>query len=245
MTSTVRTNLKSQNVSTSREASDHSAGESFLQQNRSEASKKKTKKNKTKCFFEGTVSIETWGIYADLAGLLDAICFLQTQSVFLNQAKSALERLEQLPNRVKTGFSKLGQTATSAELATFITDLLHKTDQKNSLIEYANPDNALTSVSAKQLNSNALNEQKDLRDFADTIQRRLDLLDNKKEHLMRLAHDARLRIEEINHPSINNDPQNLNDATNRTLSELHSASFKAFESQTIRLPKTVLNLIKN
>ena len=233
------------NVSASLEASDHSAGGSFWQRNRGRAYEKKIKKAKKKGFFEGSVSMATWGIYADLAGLLDAICLLQTQSALLNQAKSALDRLKRLSNRAETGCSRQDPATTPAELAAFITDMLYKTGQKSNSNEDENPANDPTCVPPKSLQSKPLNDEADWSNFSNIIQERLHLLDNRKEHLMGLAQSARLRIEEINHPCVNNDQQNLNDVTNRTLNDLHSASFKAFQSQTLRLPKTVLSLINN
>ena len=73
----------------------------------------------------------------------------------------------------------------------------------------------------------------------------MKMLENEKEHLLGLAQSARLRIEESNHPGMNVALQNLSDATNRTLDEFNSQSFKVFQWQTFRLPKKVLNLINN
>jgi len=245
MTATVNTSLKSVNVSASLEASDHSGGALFWRRNGGHSNKKKLNKPIKKAFFEGSVSMATWGIYADLAALLDAICLLQTQSTFLNQAKSALERMKRLSNQPETGRNKPGQSTTSTQLAAFITDVFYKTGQMSSLNEYENPTNSLSKTTPKQLQSNVLNNETDWDNLGNVIQQRLDLLDHRKEHLMGLAQSARLRIEEINNPCVIEGQQNLNDATNRTLNELHSASFKAFQSQTVRLPKTVLSLVNN
>ena len=122
---------------------------------------------------------------------------------------------------------------------------VRRSRQKSNSSEDENPANDPTCVPPKSLQSKPLNDEADWSNFSNIIQERLHLLDNRKEHLMGLAQSARLRIEEINHPCVNNDQQNLNDVTNRTLNELHSASFKAFQSQTLRLPKTVLSLINN
>jgi len=102
MSTTVSTKLNSINVSASLEASDHSAGDTFWQQNENRGKEKKQKKLVNKGFFEGSVPMEIRGIYADLAGLMNAICLLQTQSAFLNQAKSGIDRLERMTRRTKT-----------------------------------------------------------------------------------------------------------------------------------------------
>ena len=236
MTTTVTTNLSPMNVTASLEASDNSAGDSFWQQNGGRGDEKKSKKDRKKGFFEGSVPAETWGIYADLASLMNAICLLQTQSAFLIQAKSAIERLERLSNQPKTGGRKMDQAATTAELTAFVADVLHKTQHKTD----SNADDP-----AKRLKANTLNHRANCSDFADLIQNRMKLLETEKEHLLRLAQSARLRIEKGNHPGMNVVLQNLSDATNRTLDEFNTQSFKVIQSQTIRLPKKVLNLINN
>jgi len=233
------------NVTASFEVSDNSAGDSFWRENGGRSEEKKPKKGRKKGFFEGSVPAETWGIYADLAGLMNAICLLQTQSAFLNQAKSAVERLQRLSNQPKTGGRKMDDTATTAKLTAFIADILHKTQDKTD----SNADQTATSTlayyEAKRLQLNTLNHIKNCRDFADLIQNRMKILENEKKHLLGLAQSARLRIEESNHPGMNVALQNLSDATNRTLDEFNSQSFKVFQCQTIRLPKKVLNLINN
>ena len=139
----------------------------------------------------------------------------------------------------------MDQAATTAELTAFVADVLHKTQHKTD----SNADETATNTpefdQAKQLQSNTLNHQTNWSDFADLIQNRMKLLEDKKEHLLGLALSARLRIEESNHPGMNVARQNLSDATNRTLDELNKQSYKVFKSQTIRLPKKVLNLINN
>ena len=245
MTTTVTTNLTPMNVTASLGTSDNSAGDSFWQRNGGHREEKNPKKARKKAFFQGSVSAETWGIYADLAGLMNAICLLQTQSAFLNQAKSAVVRLERLSNQPKTDGSESDQSTTTAELAAFIADVLHKTQHKTDWNEDETATNALLHDPAKQLQSNTLNHCADWSNFGDLIQNRLELLENEKEHLLGLAQSARLRIEESNHPTVNTELQNLSDATNRTLDELNTQSFKAFQSQTVRLPKKVLSLINN
>lgn len=245
MTTTVTPSLTPMNVTASLEASDNSAGNSFWQGNGGRGEEKKTKKGRKKEFFEGSVTAETWGIYADLAGLMNAICLLQTQSAFLNQAKSAVARLERLSNQPKTGRRKMDQTTTTAELTAFIAEVLHKTQHKTDLNEDETATNTVVYDPAKRLQSKTLNHRTDWSDFGDLIQYRMELLENEKEHLLGLAQSARLRIEESNHPKMNTELQSLNDATNRTLDELNTQSFKAFHSQTIRLPKKVLSLINN
>jgi len=232
-------------VPASLEASDNSAGDSFWQGSGGRGEEKKPKKARIKCFFGGSVPAETWGIYADLAGLMNAICLLQTQSAFLNQAKSAVERLQRLSNQPKTSGRKMDQAATTAKLTAFIADVLHKTHHKTDLNADETATNTLAYDTAKRLQSKTLNHRTNWSDFADLIQNRMNLLENEKEHLMGLAQSARLRIEESNHPGMNVVLQNLSDATNRTLDELNTQSFKVFQSQTIRLPKKVLNLINN
>ena len=76
MTTTVTTKLMPMNVTASFEASDNSAGDSFWRGNGGRSEEKKPKKGRQKGFFEGSVPAETWGIYADLAGLMNAICLL-------------------------------------------------------------------------------------------------------------------------------------------------------------------------
>ena len=245
MTTTVTTNLSPMNVTASLEASDNSASGSFCQQNGERGEEKKSKKVRKKGFFEGSVPAETWGIYADLAGLMNAICLLQTQSAFLNQAKSAVERLQRLSNQPKTSGRKMDQAATTAKLTAFIADVLHKTHHKTDLNADETATNTLAYDTAKRLQSKTLNHRTNWSDFTDLIQNRMKLLETEKEHLLGLAQSARLRIEESNHPGMNVVLQNLSDATNRTLDELNTQSFKVFQSQTIRLPKKVLNLINN
>ena len=74
MTATVNTSLKAVNVSASLEASDHSGGQSFRQRKKVHSNEKKIDKIRKKSLFESSVSMATWGIYADLAALLDAGC---------------------------------------------------------------------------------------------------------------------------------------------------------------------------
>ena len=245
MTTTVTTNLMPMNVTASFEASDNSAGDSFWRGNGGRSEEKKTKKGRKKGFFEGSVPAETWGIYADLAGLMNAICLLQTQSAFLNQAKSAVERLQQLSNQPKTAGRKTDVAATTAKLTAFIADILHKIQHKTELNADQTATNTLAYDESKRLQLKTLNHLTNCSDFADLIQKRMKMLENKKEHLQGLAQCARLRIEESNHPGMNVALQNLSDATNRTLDEFNSQSFKVFQCQTIRLPKKVLNLINN
>ena len=244
MTTTVTTNLTPMNITAPFEASDNSAGDSSWLGNGERGEGKKPKKAK-RGFFEGSVPAETWGIYADLAGLMNAICLLQTQSAFLNQAKSAVERLQRLSNQPKTSGRKMDQAATTAKLTAFIADVLHKTHHKTDLNADETATNTLAYDTAKRLQSKTLNHRTNWSDFTDLIQNRMNLLETEKEHLLGLAQSARLRIEESNHPGMNVVLQNLSDATNRTLDELNTQSFKVFQSQTIRLPKKVLNLINN
>ena len=245
MTTTVTTNITPMNVTASLETSDNSPSNSFWQRNGERGEDKKPKKASKKAFFEGSVPAKTWGIYADLAGLMNAICLLQTQSAFLNQAKSAIVRLDRLSHQAEADGSGLDQTTTIAELAAFIADVLHKTQHKTVLNEDETATNALAHNQPKQLLSNSLNDRTDWNGFDDLIQNKLELLENQEEHLLGLARSARLRIEESNHPGVNTVQQNISDATNRSLHELSSQSFKAFQSQITRLPKKVLCLISN
>ncbi len=244
MATTVTTNLTPMNVTASFEASDNSAGDSSWLGNGDRGEGKKAKKAK-RGFFEGSVPAETWGIYADLAGLMNAICLLQTQTAFLNQAKSAVERLQRLSNQQKTGGRKMDDAARTAKLTAFIAKILNKTQHKTELNADQTATNTLAYDKAKRLQLNTLNHRTNCSDIADLIQNRMKMLENEKEHLLGLAQSARLRIEESNHPGMNVALQNLSDATNRTLDEFNSQSFKVFQWQTIRLPKKVLNLINN
>ena len=245
MATTVTTNPPPRNVSASLGTSDNSAGGLFWRRNGQRGEENQPRKIRAKSFFEGSVPAETWGIYADLAGLMNALCLLQTQSSFLTQAKSAVERLERLFKHPEAGGNEFDETATTAELAVFIADVLHKTQHKTISNNDESATNPLAHGPAKQLQSDVLDHCTDWSKFSDLIQNRLNLLENEQEHLLGLAQSARLRIEKTNHSCVNTEQENLSDATNRTLHELNSQSFNAFQSQTVRLPKKVLCLINN
>jgi len=243
MSTTVNMKLNSINVSASLEASDHSAGDTFWQQNENRGKEKKQKKLVNKGFFEGSVPMVIRGIYADLAGLMNAICLLQTQSAFLNQAKSAIDRLERMTSRTKTNTER--NRGIKSELTTFIANALQKTAQINeSNLEDKSVDTPPL-YTFKPLQAKLLKDNNDWGNLSALIQERLKSLKDQNQHLMGLARSARLRIEEFIHHSEHSEQQDVSNATTRTLNELHSGSFKAFHSQSGRLPNSALGLINN
>ena len=85
-------------IAPSSESSDNSGHEEYYpdggRQNHERFEQKKTNAS----FSGGTIPVESWQTYADLAGIMDAISEIQTKEMFTTMAKEALTRMKNCEN---------------------------------------------------------------------------------------------------------------------------------------------------
>ena len=133
MKTTLLANIPANSIPPAFSASGNSGtGLSWSQGARQNGQKKaKTKKNRS--YFSGTLSADTWSIYADLASLMDAISLVQTQGTFLEKANIAVRRLERLIKNPKNSDSNSNKHSKN-ELSKFVSDMLNRTELQSDRI---------------------------------------------------------------------------------------------------------------
>jgi len=253
MTAIQTTNPPARNITPSFGASDNSGNQSFWLYNGGQSQDQKPGYLNIKEFFEGSVPVETWETYADLAGLMNAISLLQTKRVFLKIAQKSIHGLKKIFNesekQVETELNESDQSARFSELSSFVIGVLNRTGQESSNNGDQKIGKGIESKSDMQLHSNRFTpifqSHQGLDQSYKLIQERLDLTELEKAHLLKLALEARLKIEKINKSENPLLPQNINEATNETLQQFNRQSVKSIVSQTISLPIKALNLINN
>ena len=105
MKTTLPTNIPASSILPAFSASDNSGAGLFWSQGARQNGQKKAKNQKNRSYFSGTLSADTWSIYADLASLMDAICLVQTQGTFLEKANIAVRRLKRFIKNPKNSDS--------------------------------------------------------------------------------------------------------------------------------------------
>mgnify|MGYP001162341503 FL=1 len=253
MTAIQTTNSPSRNIIPSFGASDNSGNQSFWLHNDARSEGKKRQPLNLKGFSEGSVPVETWEVYADLAGLMNAISHLQTQKAFLKMAQKSIHGLKKIfnetENQIETKLSEPDQSARFSELSSLVIDALNRARKESTQNGDLMVSTGAESESDMQLTSNRLapnfHSYQDLDQSYKIIQKHLDLTELEKAHLLKLALGARLKIERINRSEKPLLPQKVNEATNETLQQFGRQSVKSIASQTIRLPRKALSLINN
>ena len=90
--------VQTKTIAPSSESSDNSRHEEYYpdgdRQNHERFQQKKTNAS----FSGGTIPVESWQTYADLAGIMDAISEIQTKEMFTTMAKEALTRMKNCEN---------------------------------------------------------------------------------------------------------------------------------------------------
>ena len=254
MTAILTTSPPARNVIPSFRASDNSGSQSFFLYDGALSQNKKQRHLNLQELSEGSVSVETWKIYADLAGLMNAISLLQTQMAFLKLAQKSIHGLRKIfnetENQIGTELGEPDNYEKFSELSSFVIDVLNRTRTESA---HNGELNVNTSSEPKRdimpLDSSSLAPKfqsfQDLDQSHKLIQERLDLMELEKAHLLKLALGARLKIEEINQSERPLTPQKMNEATNKTLQQFGHQSIKAIASQTTSLPRKALSLIDN
>ena len=253
MTAIQTTNSPARNIIPSFGASDNSGNQSFGLYNGGRSEGKKRQPLNLKGFSEGSVPVETWEVYADLAGLMNAISHLQTQKAFLKMAQKSIHGLKKIfnetENQIETKLSEPDQSARFSELSSLVIDALNRARKESTQNGDLMVSTGAESESDMQLISNRLapnfHSSQDLDQSYKIIQERLDLTELEKAHLLKLALGARLKIERINRSEKPLLPQKVNEATYETLQQFGRQSVKSIASQTIRLPRKALSLINN
>ena len=132
MKTTLLANIPANSIPPAFSASDNSGAALSWSQGARQNGQKKAKNQKNKSYFSGTLSADTWCIYADLASLMDAICLVQTQGTFLEKAIS-VRRLERLIKNPKNSDSNSNKHSKN-ELSKLVSDMLNRTELQLSLI---------------------------------------------------------------------------------------------------------------
>jgi hypothetical protein len=246
-------NPPERNIIPSFGASDNSGNQSFCLYNGGQSQGKKPGHFNIKGFSEGSVPVETWETYADLAGLMNAISLLQTKRAFLKMALKSIHGLKKIFNesekQVETELSEPDQSARFSELSSFVIGVLNRTGQESANNGDQKISKGIESQNDTQLPPSRLapkfQSHQGLDQSFKLIQERLDIMETEKAHLLKLALEARLKIEKFNKTENTLLPQKVNEATNETLQQFGRQSVKSIVSQTIRLSRKALNLINN
>jgi len=253
MTAIQTTNPPARNTISSFGASDNSGNQSFWLYNGGQSQGKKPRHPNIKGFSEGSVPVETWETYADLAGLMNAISLLQTKRAFLKMAQKSIHGLKKIFNKsekqVETELSEPDQSPRFSELSSFVIGVLNRTGQESANNGDQKIGMEIESKNDMQLPPSRLaptfKSHQNLDQSYKLIQERLDITELENAHVQKLALDACLKIEKINKSENPLLPQKVNEATNETLQQFDRQSVKSIVSQTIRLPRKALNLINN
>jgi len=225
-------------IAPSSESSDQSGNEEFFQEGTGGDHEKDSKKRDYFSLSAGTIPVESWLKYADLAGIMDAISELQTQEMFISMAKKALSRVRNCDRETKNFEFSI--------LSSRFFDLLshiNSTEGRSGTIPGEGD-------SFNQLKLNGLAsknpEEIDWNGMLEILDEQQKLLANKKEHLQSLANAARQNIEKHNNTDhyrrvvLNQDnPEHL------PQTEIATASNVAIETQALQLPKRAIQLINN
>ncbi len=242
MKTTLPTNIPASSILPAFSASDNSGEGLLWSQGARQNGQKKAKTKKNRSYFSGTLSADTWSIYADLASLMDAICLVQTQGTLLEKANIAVQRLEQLIKNPKNNDSNSDKNKKN-ELSKFVSDTLNRTELQSDRIRKPIK-KEIPLNNTKHLITNNLSEIDEWESFEKMTRDSLETIKSDHDHLIGLAKKARLKIQKNNHSSLMNEKQCLDKATIWTVNELKHHSFRVYKIQTDRLPKNALRLIK-
>ena len=243
MKTTLLTNIPANSIPPAFSASDNSGAGLSWSQGARQNGQKKAKNQKNNSYFSGTLSADTWSIYADLASLMDAISLVQTQGTFLEKANIAVLRLERLIKNPKNSDSNSSKHS-KYELSKFVSDMLNRTELQSDRIRNSST-KEIPLNNTKHLITNNLSAIDEWESFEKMTRDRLETIKSEHDHLIDLAKNARLKIQKNNHSSLMNEKQCLDKATIWTVNELKHHSFRVYKIQTDRLPKNALRLINN
>ena len=222
-------------IAPSSESSDNSGHEEYYpddgRQNHERLEQKKSKAS----FSVGTIPVESWQTYADLAGIMDAISEIQTKEMFTTMAKEALTRMKNCENDPEP-------TEYAKQSSLFLDLMSHANVVKNIPTETPDHEKQLKLSKFVPDDSGEIDWIETL-EFLDEHQKRLA---RKKDHLQSQAKAARHNIEKFNKTDDYCQPvANQYKVDQSTLPELLQAADLAIETQTLHLPRRAVQLINN
>lgn len=222
-------------IAPSSESSDNSGHEEYYPDGGRQNHERFEQKKPNASFSGGTIPVESWQTYADLAGIMDAISEIQTKEMFTTMAKEALTRMKNCENDP--------EPTEYAKQSSLLLDLMsHANVLENSSTE--TPDHEKQSKLSKFVPDDAGEiDWIGTLEFLDEQQKRLA---REKDHLQSQAKAAQHNIEKFNKTDDYCQPMaNQSEVNQSTLPELLQAADLAIETQTLHLPRRAVQLINN
>ena len=225
-------------ISPSSESSDNSGHAEYYPDTGRQGRNKEEKKKSLGSFSSGSIPVESWQTYADLAGMMDAISNIQTQEMFISKAKEELDRMKSFNGKTE-----------NPELTTLSTTFLNLLSRANlscdvadSTNTHGNSTNHLKYKGLEFNNSVGI----DWQETFSVLNEHQTHLATKRQHLLSQAKEARRNIEKFNKTGELTRPHfNETEIDHMTLADLIGANESSVETQTIHLPKRVAQLINN
>ena len=220
-------------IAPSSESSDNS-GEEYYPDGGKQKHERFEQKKPNASFSGGTIPVESWQTYADLAGIMDAISEIQTKEMFTTMAKEALTRMKNCENDP--------EPTEYANQSSLFWDLMsHANVVENSPTETPDHEKQLKLSKFVPHDSREIDWIGTL-EFLDEQQKQLA---SKKDHLQTRAKVARRNIEKFNKTDDYCQPlANQSEADQLPLTELQTVDL-AIETQTLHLPSRAVQLINN
>ena len=222
-------------IAPSSESSDNSGHEEYYPDGGGQNRKKSEQRKTNASFSGGTIPVESWQTYADLAGIMDAISEIQTKEMFTTMAKEVLTRMKNCENDP--------ETTEYAKQSSRILDLLsHANVAGNSSTESLDHEKQ-SNLSGFVPGASGEIDWNGTLEFLDEQQKQLA---SEKDHLQTRAKAARRNIEKFNKTDDYCQPlANQSEADQLPLPELLQTVDLAVETQTLHLPKRAVQLINN
>ena len=222
-------------ITPSSESSDNSGHEEYYQDGGRQNHERFEQKKPYASFFGGTIPVESWQTYADLAGIMDAISEIQTKEMFTTMAKEALTRMKNWENKPEP-------TEYAKQSSLFLDLMIHANVVENSPTE--TPDHEKQSKLSKFVPDDS--GEIDWIGTLELLDKQQKRLAREKDHLQSQAKAARHNIEKFNktddYCQIITNQTKVNQST---LLELLQADDLAIETQTLHLPRRAVQLINN
>ena len=222
-------------IAPSSESSDNSGHEEYYPDGGRQNHDRFEQKKPTVSFSGGTIPVESWQTYADLAGIMDAISEIQTKEMLTTIAKEALIRMKNCENDPEP-------TEYVKQSSLFLDLMSHAYVGDNSSTETRDHEKQSKLSKFVPDDSGEINWIGTL-EFLDEQQKRLA---REKDHLQSQAKAARHNIEKFNKTGDYCQPMaNQSEVNQSTLPELLQAADSAIETQTLHLPRRAVQLINN